>query len=187
MSGALRPYERSAVRFRLSRKADPTRIDGQSMSEMERQIREEKERLHHQATIEEAWDGSPFTATDPIINIPKGPLASFVADLMPLIPRSLWQTGWVVQSPDGLTRVAKNRTRSSGDDGIGYIAAGRQAKQSSRCKFFFVYDRDFGRRFVLLKDGRVGHEGNLDEWQTVIAAAIASREKFAERLIRGQW
>jgi putative transposase len=32
------------------------------------------------------------------------------------------------------------------------------------CKFFFVYDRDFGRRIVLLKDGRAGHEGNLDEW-----------------------
>jgi hypothetical protein len=106
---------------------------------------------------------------------------------MPLIPRSLWQTGWVGQSPDGLTRIAKNRTRSPGDDDIGYRAFGRQTKQSSRCKFFFVYDRDSGRRFVLLKDGRVGHEGSLDEWRTIIAKAIASREKFAERLIRGQY
>ncbi len=184
------PHERSGLRFRLAklgRKVDPMRIGGPSMSEMERKIREERERLHRQATTASAWDGSPFTATDPIINIPQGPLASFVADLMPLIPRSLWQTGWVGQSPDGLTRVAKNRTRSQGDSDIGYFAFGRQAKQSSRCKFYFVYDPNYGRRFVVLKDGRVGYEGNLDEWRTVIAQAIASRQKFAERLIRGQY
>jgi hypothetical protein len=157
------------------------------MSEMDRILRNEKQRLGAEAAEAKLWNESPFTRYSVVVSTPRGAFARFVSEITPLIPRKMWRKAIVGQSPDGLTRVAWSIGRpEDGERGAGSAVLRRRKQRASRCSLFMVYRYtaiDGGLRLVVLADGRAGYCGELDALRTIAAQTIASHDMPAERLL----
>jgi hypothetical protein len=75
------------------------------LSDFNRQINEERDRLQREKAHKDAWDSSAFSIYDPQVGRPSGRLAALVSEVLPAIPNNLWQIGFVGQDPNGSTRV----------------------------------------------------------------------------------
>jgi hypothetical protein len=149
------------------------------MSEMERRISEERDRLRAEQTSRAAWSHSPFGTRSAAVDTPAGEFATFVNEIKPLIPRNLWRVGYMGTCPDGLTRVTWERKFLGEHKKTGGVVE-RRARGLSRCKAYGVEVN--GYLFVVLEDGRAGYTGNLSFWRQAIVEAIASGDR-AYRLV----
>jgi hypothetical protein len=161
------------------------------VSDMERLLRIEQQRLGAEANEARVWHESPFTRSNVVVGVPAGAFARFVGEIKPLVPRRMWRKALVGQSPDGFTRVAWSIGRpEDGDAGAGSAVLRRRKQHASRCSVFMVYRYtadDGGLRLVVLADGRAAFCGELDDLRAGAAEAIASRQMPAQSLLDMQY
>lgn len=150
------------------------------MSELERLLHLERQRINTQDTQAKAWHESPFTPTSVVVGPPGGAFAQFVTEVKPLVPRGMWRKALVGRSPDGLTRVAWSVSRADdSDEGPGSAVLRRRAQYATRCKLFMGFgSTEYGGMlgFVVLADGRGGFCGDVAALRAVAARVIAARE-----------
>jgi len=132
------------------------------MSDLEREIAEERARLGRKHSDDRAWSKSPFWPTTATVRIPSGNFAIFVREVFPLIPKKLWRSALMGRGPDGETHVIQDIEELS-------LIARLRLKS---CKLYST--GDLYNVLVILSDGRAGYTGELSYWRKSIAHYIAS-------------
>lgn len=137
---------------------------------MQRRIDAERARLRAEVESREKWANSPFRLTSAVVRQPRGDFAVFLRQIDGHVSRKLWRPAFVGQSPDGLTRLTRERT----------FFDGRVERRAWGLKRVDAYSlaTTYGSLLVLLRDGRAGYTGDLQAWRRIIPEMLAEEQVY---------
>jgi len=153
-----------------------------SMSDLERRIRAEQERLQAAEAEERAWHECAFSRTDVVVGQPQGDFEDLVEEVIGIIPRKMWRKALIGKDPQGLTRVTWSIARpSDGDLGAGSRVLRLRKAGTSKCLLFLVTfpagpdDRGFSfeGHFAVTKEGFASYSGDLAAVRQAVVKSIA--------------